>query len=193
METLSGTFNYTYGHAIDDTSDVRNTVPTNSYSLANERGNSTFDTRHIVTSFLSYKLPQWAPFAPRVTKGWQLNSLFTFHGGTQLNIVAGTNRSGTGENRDRVDVIGDSFSGFSSSIPGSLAIQYITRAAFANPAPGTFGGIGRNALYGPGFGSVDFSVFKKTALTEKIFAEFRVEAFNLFNRTNYANPNLRFF
>src|SRR6185369_16795298 len=179
---LTGTFNYTWGHGIDNTSDVRNTVPTNSYDLRNERGNSTFDIRHIVTSFVSYEIPQWSPFARPLTTGWQVNSLFTFHGGTPLNILAGTNRSGTGENRDRVDVVGDPFAGFSSTIPGSLAIQYITKAAFANPATGSFGNIGRNALYGPGFGSVDFSVFKSTAITERLRAEFRVEIFNLFNR-----------
>ena len=189
---LAATFNYTYGHAIDDTSDVRNTLPTNSYDLKDERGNSTFDIRHIVTSFWSYQVPQWGHFAPRLTKGWQLNSLFTFHGGSPLNILAGTNRSGTGENRDRVDVIGDPFTGFSSTIPGSLAIQYMTKAAFANPALGTFGNIGRNAIYGPGFGSVDFSVFKRTPITERISAEFRVEIFNLLNRANYANPSTTF-
>ena len=128
-------------------------------------------------------------FAPRLTKGWQLNSLFTVHGGTPLNILAGTNRSGTGENRDRVDLVGDPFSGFAPAIPNSLAIQYIAKAAFANPALGTFGNIGRNAIYGPGFGSVDFSVFKSTPVTERVHAEFRVEIFNLFNRTNYNNPN----
>jgi hypothetical protein len=186
---LAANFNYTYGHAIDDTSDVRNTVPTNSYDLRNERGNSTFDIRHIVTSFVSYQLPGSSTFAPRLTKGWQVNSLFTIHGGTPLNILAGTNRSGTGENRDRVDLIGDPFAGVVAAIPNSLAIQYLNKAAFANPATGAFGNIGRNAIYGPGFGSVDFSVFKKTPVTERIQAEFRVEIFNLFNRVNYNNPN----
>lgn len=189
---LTGTFNYTWGHAIDDTSDVRNTVPTNSYDLRNERGSSTFDVRQIVTSFVSYQVPQWAPFAPRLTKGWQVNSLFTFHSGSPLNILAGTNRSGTGENRDRVDVVGNPFTGFSNAIPNSLAIQYITKAAFANPAAGTFGNIGRDAIDGPGFGSVDFSVFKKIPITERIVSDFHVEIFNLFNRTNYANPNVTF-
>jgi Carboxypeptidase regulatory-like domain len=189
---LSGTFNYTWGHSIDDASDVRNTVPTNSYNLANEKGSSTFDARHVVTSFVSYQIPQWAPFAPRLTKGWQVNSLFSYQTGVPLNVLAGTNRSGTGENRDRVDVIGDPFSGFSPTIPGSLAIQYITKAAFANPATGTFGNIGRNAIYGPDLGAVDFSVFKRTPITERISAELRVEVFNIFNRTNYANPGVTF-
>jgi hypothetical protein len=188
---LAANFNYTWGHAIDNTSDVRNTIPTNSYDLKNERGNSTFDIRHIVTSFISYQIPG-SKFAPLLTKGWQVNSLITLHGGTPLNILAGTNRSATGENRDRVDVIGDPFSGFSPAIPNSLAIQYITKAAFANPATGAFGNIGRNALYGPGFGAMDFSVFKSTPITERIRAEFRVEIFNLTNRVNYANPNTTF-
>jgi hypothetical protein len=189
---LAATFNYTWGHAIDNTSDVRNTVPTNSYDLGNERGASTFDIRHIVTSFVSYQVPQFAPRAGRLTSGWQVNSLFTFHGGSPLNILAGTNRSGTGQNRDRVDLVGDPFAGFSPAIANSRAIQYIAKAAFANPAAGTFGNIGRNAIYGPGFGSVDFSVFKKTTIKERITAEFRVEIFNLLNRTNYANPNTTF-
>jgi hypothetical protein len=181
-------FNYTFGHAVDNTSDVRNTVPTNSYDLANERGNSTFDIRHIVTSWISYQLPG-SSFAPRLTKGWQVNTLVTAHTGTPFTVLAGTNRSGTGENRDRADLVGDPFAGVTAAIPNSLAIQYLNRAAFASPATGTFGNLGRNSIYGPGFGSVDFSVFKNTPITERLRAEFRVEIFNLFNRTNYANPN----
>ena len=88
-----------YGHAIDDTSDVRNTVPTNSYNLANERGSSTFDIRHIATSFLSYDLPQWTKFAPRLTKGWQLNSLLSFHGGQPFTVHASGDISGLLETR----------------------------------------------------------------------------------------------
>ena len=189
---LAATLNYTLAHGIDNSSDARNTLPTNSYDLRNERGNSTFDIRHVFTSFVSYQVPAFSRFAPWLTRGWQLNSLITVHGGRPLNILAGTNRSGTGENNDRVDLVGDPFAGFSSAIPNSLAIQYISKAAFANPAPGTFGNIGRNAIYGPGFGSVDFSLFKSTPVTEKLRAEFRVEIFNLFNRTNYFNPSTTF-
>ena len=35
----------------------------------------------------------------------------------------------------------------------------------------------------------DFSIFKRTAVTEKINLEFRAEAFNLFNRVQFGNPN----
>jgi len=183
---LSATLNYTYGHAIDDASAVRSTTPTNSYNLRNDRGSSTFDIRHAVTSFVSYDVPQIAKFAPRLTKGWELHSLFTFTTGQPINIVAGTNVSGTSENLDRIDLVGNPFANLPTApVP---AVQYLNKAAFTTTA-GTFGNLGRDVLYGPGIGAVDFSVFKKTPITDRISTEFRVEIFNLFNRTNYANPS----
>ena len=190
-KSLSATGNYTWGHSVDDSSAVRNTVPTNSYDLAFQRGSSTFDVRQVFTSFISYDVPQLGARWPRLTKGWQVNTLLTFSTGQPINILAGTNVSGTGENQDRVNVVGDPFADV-PVLTGTTAVQYLNPAAFAKPAAGTFGNIGRDALYGPGFGSTDFSVFKKIPITERISAEFRVEIFNLFNRTNWANPNVTF-
>ena len=71
-------------------------------------------------------------------------------------------------------------------------MQYFNPAAFAKPAAGTYGNLGRDALYGPGFGSVDLSVFKRTPISERVGTEFRFEILNVFNRTNWANPNATF-
>ncbi len=188
---LAATANYTYAHSIDDTSSVRNTVPTDSYNLRDQRGSSTFDIRHFFTGFVSYDVPQWAPRFPRLTAGWQLNALLTFSTGQPINILAGTNVSGTGENQDRVNVVGNPFANV-PVLTNTTAVQYFNPAAFAKPAPGTFGNIGRDLYYGPGFGSVDFSVFKKIPITERVAMEFRAEIFNLLNRTNWANPNVNF-
>jgi hypothetical protein len=187
---LSVNFNYTWGHAIDDASDAKPN-PENSYNLANDKGSSKFDARQFVSGFISYQAPQWAKFAPRLTKGWQFNSLFTFSTGSPFNILAGTNVSGTGENQDRVNLVGDPYANV-PVLTNTTAVQYFNPAAFAKPAAGTYGNLGRNALYGPGFGSVDFSVFKRTPITERIGTEFRVEIFNLLNRMNWANPNATF-
>jgi hypothetical protein len=184
---LTANVNYTWGHAIDNTSDVRNNMPTNSNDLRNERGSSTFDVRHILTSFVSYDLPAFTKALPLLTKGWTVNALFTAHTGSPLNILAGTNVSGTGESRDRVDLVGDPFSGVVQN-PAVRTLRWFNPAAFARPAQGTFGNLGRNAIYGPGFGAVDFSVFKATPITEKITTQLRFEIFNLTNQTNWANP-----
>ena len=184
---MTATFNYTYGHAIDNGSDVRNNLPTNSNDLRNERGSASFDVRHIVTSFISYDIPTFGKALPLLTKGWTVNSLNTFHTGSPLNILAGTNVSGTGDSRDRVDLVGDPFSGVVQN-PAVRTLRWFNPAAFARPAIGTFGNLGRNAIYGPGFGAIDFSVFKATPITEKITTQLRFEIFNITNRTNWANP-----
>jgi hypothetical protein len=182
---LTANVNYTYGHSLDDASSVG--TPTNSYNLKNDWGSSTFDVRHAMTSFVSYDLPKWTHFASGLTNGWQLNALVTYTTGSPVNITAGTNVSGTSEGKDRVDLAGDPFANV-PVLTNTRAVQYFNPAAFAKPAAGTFGNLGRDAIYGPGFGSVDFSVFKKIPISERIAGQFRVEIFNLLNRTNWANP-----
>jgi hypothetical protein len=67
-------------------------------------------------------------------------------------------------------------------------LNWLNPAAFVDAPAGTWGTSGRNAFNGPGYGDVDFSVFKNTHIWERVTTQFRVEMFNLFNRTNYAPP-----
>ena len=124
---LSATGNYTWGHSIDDTSAVRNTVPTNSYDLAFQRGSSTFDVRQVFTSFISYDVPQLGARWPRLTKGCQLNSMLTFSTGQPINILAGTNVSGTGENLWTESMLWAIRLPDVPVLTGTTAVQYLIR------------------------------------------------------------------
>lgn len=115
----------------------------------------------------------------------------TFGSGQPVNITTGKNTDLTGENKDRVNLIGNPFANV-PVLTGTLAQQYLNPAAFAVPLSGTYGNLGRDAIFGPGFGAVDFSIFKRTPITERIMTELRVEILNLFNRTNWANPTASF-
>ena len=53
---------------------------------------------------------------------------------------------------------------------------------------GTYGDAGRNILRGPGQFNIDFSLIKSTRFG-RINTEFRVEAFNLLNHPQFAQPN----
>jgi hypothetical protein len=66
---------------------------------------------------------------------------------------------------------------------------YINPAAFAMPAPGTYGNLGRNALRGPGISQLDLTLSKKFAVTESMNLEFRVECYNILNSPLYQVPN----
>ncbi len=65
---------------------------------------------------------------------------------------------------------------------------YLNPAAFSNPAPGTFGNLGRYALHGPGLSQFDLTLHKRFRISEKTNVEFRSEIYNIFNQTNLANP-----
>jgi len=189
---LTSQFAYTYGHSIDEGSAIRSRNPTDSYNLAFDRGNSDFDVRHTFTSYLVYTLPQ-SSLGPRLlVQGWQLNALMSFFTGLPFTAYSGQNVSGTFEGRDRVNIVGDPYRGGSEKIitnpDGTKYVQYLTPAAFAQPAPGTFGNLARNALFGPAFADVDFAVVKNTRVTERLNAQLRAEMFNLFNRTNLPIP-----
>ena len=65
----------------------------------------------------------------------------------------------------------------------------INPAAFATPAPGTFGNLARNDLRGPQFHQFDLTFVKAFRITEDVHLQFRTEIFNVFNNTNFNAPS----
>jgi hypothetical protein len=66
--------------------------------------------------------------------------------------------------------------------------DYLTSAAFAQSATGTFGNLGHNVVIGPGRVNINAALVRTFALTERFKLEARWEAFNAINHVNYANP-----
>src|SRR6266849_3576255 len=61
--------------------------------------------------------------------------------------------------------------------------------AFRMPTLGTFGNVSRGLLRGPSLVSVDTSLFKTLRINERLNLQFRAEAFNTFNHSNFSFPN----
>ncbi len=177
---------YTWSHAMDEVSAYRGALPQNSLNFKGDYSNSNFDVRNTFVSFLSYEVPG-SMHLKALTGGWQLNSLLTFHGGVPFTVFASGNISGTNEGNDRAIQIGDPRVGYQGQSPTA---NWIDLSAFADPAPGTFGTVRRNAFYAPGYSDVDLSVFKNTKVYERLTVQFRAEMFNLLNRINYAPPSV---
>jgi len=51
-----------------------------------------------------------------------------------------------------------------------------------------FGSFGRNTITGPSFNNTDFSIIKRTKISEDKIIEFRWEVFDLFNHANFGQP-----
>jgi hypothetical protein len=197
--------NYTWSHSIDNASDGQDyvanaTQPDNSYRADLERASSNFDARHRFVAVVSYELPSLWQSHPRVGSGWQLSGIVTLRSGSPFHVNLFDDYNGTGEFFPRPDLVGDPFEGTRApdrflnltafKVPCTLDPTGDGSAASCIPGTQHFGSLGRNSLIGPGYANVDFSVFKKIAITEAVNVELRAEIFNLFNHPNFSSPLL---
>jgi len=99
--------------------------------------------------------------------------------------VVNTPSGGASRNVRRPDLI----AGVSPYLSNDRLI--LNPAAFATPAPGTFGNVPRNFLRGPNFRQFDIVLNKRIRFSETTNLEFRTEIFNVFNHTNFDIPGSR--
>ena len=197
--------NYTWSHSIDNASDGQDyvanaTQPDNSYRADLERGNSNFDSRHRFVLTASYNIPSFVKAHPRLGEGWQLNTVVTLRSGNPFHLTLFDDYNNTGEFFPRPDIIGDPYAGTHApdrfinlsafQVPCTLDPAGNGSAASCLPGTWHFGSLGRNALRGPGYRNVDFSIFKDTPITESVKIQLRAEIFNIFNHPNFSNPLL---
>jgi hypothetical protein len=122
-----------------------------------------------------------------LTKGWQLNGMLQMQSGSP---IAGPYMPGDWANvgsryHERMDRVCDgNLSGGQQSV-----MEWFNTSCFVPPARGTFGNAGSAILIGPGFNSLDASIFREFRLREETMLQFRWEAFNALNNGNYNAPN----
>jgi Carboxypeptidase regulatory-like domain/TonB dependent receptor len=185
---LTAQFAYAWSHNLDD-STAFNILPQNSANLQGDWGNSNYDIRNHFAAYLNYDIPSFSHGPKGLTHGWEVNGILKFQNGEPVNVLSGLNNSGTSENEDRASIIGPALNSNRSVQDHSYA-QYLNPNSFVEPALGTYGNLGRNQVFGPGFGDVDLSLVKTTSIyKDRVKAQFRVEMFNVFNRTNLSPPN----
>ena len=73
----------------------------------------------------------------------------------------------------------------------SPSLAWFNLAAFAQNPAGVWGNTPKGYLFGPGFWNVDASFSRNLNFSGGKRLELRVEAFNLFNHSNWANPTVQ--
>ncbi len=159
--------------------------------MAAEKGNSDYDVRHRgVVNFIYEpnigrgKAHLSSGFAGRVLEGWSITGLVTAQTGHPFDIFGNQDSDHTGRSARGY------FLGGGSQPPG-------TDKTFTGPAASAFEltpfdvqpNIGKNWWYGPSYVNVDAAVLKNTSITERFNLQLRVEAFNLFNHTQFSQPD----
>ncbi len=190
---LSFLGSYAWAHSIDLNSEFGGSSPQNNACIRCDLGNSGFDQRHVANFSYIWELPVGRGtkgFTKQVLNGWEVSGITTLETGRVFNVGLGFDQANVGArgNFQRPNLAGDVFpSGLNQKAgPGTT---WFNTAAFAAPARFTFGNLGRNVFHGPSFMNTDFGIYKNFRLAEQAKVQFRSEYFNLFNNTNFGNPN----
>lgn len=197
---LSYSLAYTWSHGLADFGDnlTAGPLPQNAYNYAAEMSNSNLDIRHRFVGNFTWDLPfghgkrylSGGGRAGRWLGDWQFNGIVTLQTGSPYTAFAGNDGLMGFTHSVYADCIGDPFAGATTDPHLYTTTGFlINPAAFAQPAPGTFGTCAPRKFHGPGIKMVDLSLFKNFRFTERWNLQFRTEFFNAFNHPNFGNPN----
>lgn len=204
--------NYTFSHAIDNQSQITNTVTGGIvFDLRNPdagKGNADFDIRHLVNANGVWELPigrdrafgkNMNKFVDAFIGGWAISGIFTARSGLPINSSSGSFSVGFFTNSPSVLTTGST--NFGSNIRtiqnanGDDVIQFFDNPDAVNdslryPRHGETGN--RNTFRSPNFWNLDIAVSKGFTMpwSENHQLTFRAEAYNLTNSVSFSVPNL---
>ncbi len=183
---------YTWSHALTDAQSDRSSAAQNTYNVSGEYGPSALDRRHVFTANYIYDLPFFRnrhDVLGYTVGGWELSGLVTANSGLPLTALSNSSADPAGQGTAlntsaaslRPDQIGNPNAGLNSFL------QWFNISAFANVPAGQFrpGNAGRGTILGPGYQRWDVALLKNIPINEDLRFQFRAEAFNVFNHTNF--------
>ncbi len=193
--------NYQYSHGISDgaNGDGESDSLQNANCRTCERGNADFDVRHNFTTSLIWIVPVGKGHgllgsATGVTEallgGWQLSGIGVARTGLPLNVTLSRSASALPDginSNQRPDVVPGQPLYPSNQSPTLWLNPY----AFTTPANGVWGNAGRDILRAPGFWQADTALEKRFPIRERLALTFRADVFNIFNRAQLGNPNVK--
>jgi hypothetical protein len=181
---------YTYSHCYDlssgDWTQEGGSYLTDPYNTNEDKGPCLFDIRNNASINALYVLPFKRN---RLVSGWQVGAITYLASAAPFTLGQ---FGGTDSGADRPN--------YNPSAPGcnnapvnanpvtAAGVFFLNSACFSEPPIGEQGTLGRDQLRGPGSATFNMNVQKETRINERFNLQLRFEAFNLFNRVNYANP-----
>jgi len=202
---LSFEFNYVWSHFLDsqDSAGWGNRGGSQPWQIGNSPaanyGNSNFNVPNAFKGYIVYELPfghgkQFLSNGTAVNElagGWQISGTFIAQSGNPLTVTDGgpTNYSFPGGGSLYPNVVGNPYTGTcpNGHAAGTL-LCWLNPAAFADPAPGTFGNEQRNSWVGPRLTVFNLSFAKSIAFTERFHLQLKLDLVNAFNHPSFNLP-----
>jgi hypothetical protein len=147
-----------------------------------DEGHCDQDRTQVANGTVGYQTPEFDGALGVLGSNWRMSGIVSVRSGTWLNITTGLDNALNGQIGQRPNKVSDDFYG-----NGTLT-NYLNRAAFGAPAPGTFGNLEYRAVEGPGYWTVDLALSRIIRFGGTQNVEIRLESFNVTNNFNWGNP-----
>jgi hypothetical protein len=191
LDVLAG---YTYGKSLDISSSIADMLvpgdPHRTYEL------SAFDIKHNFVASFNYNLPIDDLFRrkDRFTSDWQISGIAHFSTGLPVTMQNSSDNSLIGARPNGVNPFSVDLP---QVIPGPLNLNhhpqngnpYFNISLFGLQPLGTVGNVSPRYFFGPGLENWDVALQKYVRVTDSSRLEFRLEAFNVFNHTQFFGSN----
>jgi hypothetical protein len=185
---LSWTWSKAMNYADEDGNGISPFIPVRVWNY----GLASYDRTHVLKINWIYDVPapRWDNAAARAAvRGWQLSGIATFQSGAPAAAGFSTTTA--------VDITGSPTEGARIDITGNPVLpksertfdRFFRTEVYKLPAVGTYGNSARTQFRGPGVNNWDISLLKNFALREGMRLQFRAEAYNAFNHTQFSGVN----
>ena len=154
------------------------------YNLQQSKGVASHNLAHIFAGSFVVPLPFGGgrrfstgnSLVNHIIGNWQLNGIVSLTSGLPYDVTTDNTIPNTNNlyGVERADLVGNPYSHGDKTQPLNVA-------SFVNPAPFTFGDLGRNSLRSDWGRNLDLSLFRSFSFSESKRFEFRLEAFNATN------------
>ncbi len=183
---------YTFSKSLDWASTFEETV--NPFNYKASRALSLFNSaqRFVINYVWDIPVRKYNGVAGKVLDDWQFSGIIQFQSGFPIRI----------QTQNDNELISSLFflGADAPQLSGPLQIlnpkknggYYLNPNQFADPTLGQFSTTPRSICCGPGENQWDITLSKRIALSESKYFQFRMDIFNLFNKTEFVNPDGNF-
>ncbi len=184
---------YTFSKSLDWASSFEETV--NPFNYKASRALSLFNSaqRFVINYYWDIPVPKFNGFVGKVLDDWSMSGIIQFQSGFPIRI----------QTQDDNELISSLFflgagapqmAGTKPQIlnPKTNGGFYLNPAQFSDPTLGQFATTPRSICCGPGENQWDITFSKRIAITEAKYFQFRADIFNMFNKTEFVNPDGNF-
>jgi hypothetical protein len=183
---------YTWSKSIDNASSFENSV--DPLNPEKERSLSLFHAaqRFVVSEYWRIPAMPVTNWTSHLVNGWALAGIWTLQSGFPIHITSSNDSELMGSFDFETPGEPNMIAPFHRLNPQTSGGYYFNPASFTNGPLGVIGSSPRAVCCGPGIAELDLALHKDIPLAEGKTLEFRTEFFNVFNRTQFLNPDGNF-